>query len=137
MNLKKCGFKEDKKTKDFHKSRRMFCVYQNELFIAKPNLEYYHATRFEKEGWISKEKDEVMSSMMRGIVYTDGNIYFYVGYDFEINEEVESIFFSHLEELVEKLNLKPDAKIFGGLIKQEHGKIRPSRKKYGMIESNL
>ena len=114
----------------------MFCIYQNKLFIAEPNLPYSHAVWFEKEGWISRKKDYLMDSIIRGIVNSDGDIYFYVGYDFEINEEVESIFLSHLKELVEKLNLKFNAKIFGGLIKQDSRKW-PPRKEYGKIEDNL
>ena len=134
---KKYGFKEDEKTMAFHKSRRMFCVYENKLFIAEPNLPYSHAVWFEKEGWISRQKDDLMDSLVRGIVDDKGDIYFYIGYDFEINKETESIFFSHLKELVEKLNLKSNAKIFGGLIKQEAGKIWPPRKEYDKIKDNL
>ncbi len=139
MNIfeKKYGIKEDKKVRTFHRSRRMFCIYQNKLFIAEPNLEYSHAVWFEKEGWISKKEDGLMNEIARGIVNSEGDIYFYVGYDFNINNEIESIFFSHLKELVEKLNLKSNAKIFGGLIKQEVGKIWPPKKEYGKIEDNF
>ncbi|MHA1575357.1 MAG: hypothetical protein ACTSXL_04380 [Alphaproteobacteria bacterium] len=134
---KKYGFKEDEKTIAFHKSRRMFCIYQNKLFIAEANLPYSHAVWFKKEGWISREKDKLMDSIIRGIIDNKGNVCFYIGYAFEINKEIESIFFSHLKELVEKLKLKSNAKIFGGLIKQEAGKIWPPRKEYGKIENNL
>jgi len=133
---KKYGFKEDEKTIAFHKSRRMFCIYENKLFIAEPNLPYSHAVWFEKEGWISRKKDDLMDSLVRGIIDSNGDIYFYIKYEFEINDEAESTFFSHLKELVEKLNLKSNSKIFGGLIKQDSGKW-PPRKEYGKIEDNL
>ena len=45
---KKYGIKENEKIIAFHKSRRMFCIYQNRLFIAEPNVPYSHATWFEK-----------------------------------------------------------------------------------------
>jgi len=130
---KKYGIKEDEKTIEFHKSRRMFCIYQNKLFIVNSNLPYSHAVWFEKEGWITRENDKLMNSLVRGIVDAEGNIYFYVGYDFEINEEVEKIFFSHLKELFFELKLNPNANIFGGLIKSNSGKW-PSRKNYGKIK---
>ena len=95
---KKYGFKEDERIIDFHKSRRMFCIYQNKLYTAEANLPYSHAVWFEKEGWISRKKDDFMDSIIRGIVDSEGNVYFYTGYDFEINEEAESIFFLHLKE---------------------------------------
>tara|TARA_Y100000310_G_C20029371_1_gene511080 strand:+ start:49 stop:465 length:417 start_codon:yes stop_codon:yes gene_type:complete len=133
---KKYGFKENEKTRAFHKSRRMFCIYKNKLHLAKPNLLYSHATWFEKEGWISEEKDSLMESIIRGMVDSKGDIYFYVGYDFKINNEAKFIFFLHLKELVKKLNLNANAKIFGGLIKQNSGKW-PPRKAYGKIKDNL
>ena len=134
---RKYGFKEDEKVKTFHRSRRMFCIYLNKLYIAKPNLSYSHAVWFEKEGWISREKDGLMDRLIRGIVDNNGDVYFYVGYDFRINNEMESTFFSYLKELVEKLKLKSNAKIFGGLIKSEDGKTWLPRKEYGEIENNL
>ena len=130
---KKYGFKEDKKIREFHLSRRMFCIYQNKLYIAKVNNPDSHAVWFEKEGWISKEKDELMEKIIRGIIDNKGDIYFYIGYDFRINNEVESIFFTHLKELVKKLKLKPNAKMFGGLIRQKTGKW-PPKKEYGKIK---
>ncbi len=134
---KKYGFKENEKTVTFHKNRRMFCIYENKLFIAEPNLPYSHAVWFEKEGWISRKKDDLMDFLVRGIIDTKGDVYFYIGYGFKINQDAESIFFSHLKELVGKLNLKSNSKIFGGLIRQEAGKTWIPRKEYGKIEDNL
>ena len=134
---KKYGFKENEKTIAFHKSRRMFCIYQNKLFIAEENLLYSHAVWFEEEGWVSRKEDDLMNSITRGIVDNSGDVYFYVGYNFEINDETENVFFLHLEELVEKLKLKSTAKIFGGLIKQNAGRIWPPIKEYGEIKDNL
>ncbi len=134
---KRYGFEEDEKTIAFHRSRRMFCIYQNKLYIAEEGLPYSHAVWFEKEGWISRKKDRLIDEIVRGIVDDNGDIYFYVGYNFEINKKIETIFFSHLKELFEKLKLKSNAKIFGGLIKQETKKIWSPKKEYGKIEDNL
>ncbi|MCB9803590.1 hypothetical protein H6763_02050 [Candidatus Nomurabacteria bacterium] len=134
---KKYGFSEDEKTVAFHRSRRMFCIYENKLHIAKAKVPYSHAVWFEREGWISREHDELMNSLVRGAVDDKGDIYFYVGYDFEISEEAENTFFLHLKELSEKLKLRPNAKIYGGMIKQEAGQVWPSRKEYGTLKENL
>lgn len=133
----KYGFKEDSKVEDFHRNRRMFCFYQGKLCVADANLPYSHATWFEKEGWMSKEKDELMDEITRGIVDSKGDVYFYIGYDFNVNDDVESIFFSHLKELTEKLNLDTNAHIYGGLIKSEPGTIWPASKEYGKIGENI
>jgi len=134
---KKYGIKEDERVRTFHRSRRMFCIHQNKLFIAEPSLPYSHAVWFEKEGWISKENDKLMDKIVRGIIDEFGDIYFYGGYDFNINNEIERIFFNHLNEIVKQLKLKATARIFGGLIKQESCSKWPSRKNYGQIKDNL
>lgn len=139
MNIfeKKYGIKEDRKVEDFHRSRRMFCIYNNELHIADQNLSYSHAAWFEKEGWMSKENDELMDKIVRGIVDEQGNIYFYTGYDFKISNGSKDIFFPFLKELTEKLELNYSAKVFGGLIKSEPGKVWPPANEYGEVKDNL
>lgn len=133
----KYGIEEDERVKTFHRSRRMFCIYQGKLFIAKPNLPYSHATWFEKEGWMSKGKKELIDEITRGIVDDKGDVYFYTGYDFRINNDTESIFFSHLKELVKKLKLNTNASIYGGLKKLEPGELWPAIKEYGKIRENI
>jgi hypothetical protein len=139
MNIfeQKYGIAENKKVEDFHCSRRMFCVYNGKLQIADQNLPYSHATWFEKEGWMSKEDDELMNKIVRGIVDSQGNVYFYTGYDFKVNSDVENTFFPHLKELTEKLGLDSGAKVFGGLVKSEPGEIWPPANEYGDVQSNL
>jgi hypothetical protein len=128
---------EDNKVEAFHKGRRMFCIYQGQLVVADENLPYSHAAWFEKEGWMTKEQDKLMEEIPRGIIDSKGDIYFYVGYDFKIDNNIEAVFFSHFKELVEKLNLNPNAKIFGGLVKSEPGSIWPAIKDYGQISENM
>ena len=134
---KKYTIKEDEKTRVFHRSRRMFCIYQDKLFIAEPNLPYSHAVWLKKEGWLSKGDDEIMTKIVRGVVDDQGCIYFYIGYDFRIDDNCEHVFFSHLKELADRLKLNSEAKIFGGLIKSEPGQIWPPIKSYGKISENL
>jgi hypothetical protein len=112
---------------EYHKKRRMFCIKDDELFIADANLTYSHKEWFEKEGWGSSME------VIRGIVDEEGDIYFYTGQNFEINEKAEEEFFKHLPELVEKLNLKQTAKIYGGLIKQTPGRQWPPKKEFGTV----
>lgn len=100
----------------------MFCIYNNELVIAEPSLPYSQAEWFEAKGWMSKEDDSLMEEIVRGYVDKEGNIYFYKGYDFRIDSETEEIFFRHLGELLNKLQLnKEKCKIFGGM-KRKKGK---------------
>jgi len=84
------------KVEKFHKNRRMFCIKNNQLQIAEPNLPYSHAEWFEKENWTG--------NFIRGYV-DNKDIFFYIG-DFVITEEDEKTFFNHLRELVEKLGMK-------------------------------
>ncbi|HBB02826.1 MAG: hypothetical protein US89_C0007G0008 [Candidatus Peregrinibacteria bacterium GW2011_GWF2_38_29] len=86
---KKYGFKEDKKVKDFHKSRRMFCIYEGKLYIAESGLPYSHAVWFTNMGWISEKNDKLMDEIVRGIIDDKGDVYFYIGYDFKVDERLE------------------------------------------------
>lgn len=129
----KYGMKEDDGVKAFHRSRRMFCIYKGVLHIAEPNLPYSHAAWFEKEGWMTKETDGSMAEIVRGMINDQGDVYFYAGYDFRVDEHIEAIFFPHLKELAEKLGLDPNARIFGGLIKSAPGTIWPAAKEYGTL----
>lgn len=126
---KKYGIKEDEKVKAFHRSRRMFCIKDDQLFIAKRNVNYSHAAWFEKEGW----DENLMNDSVRGIVDKDGNIHFYWGYDFNVDKKSEKIFFNHLHELVKELNIKPTAKIFGGKVKQNTPGEWLPKKGYGSV----
>lgn len=129
--------KENALVKSFHRTRRMFCIYQGKLRIAAPNLAYSHTTWFENEGWISKADQAPMNKITRGIVDPDGNIHFYIGFNFHINKLAEIDFFPHLGELVKKLKLTPSAQIFGGAKKSKLGEIWPSIKNYGEIQANF
>ncbi|MCK5040573.1 MAG: GIY-YIG nuclease family protein [Candidatus Aenigmarchaeota archaeon] len=130
----KYGLKENEKTKQLHKSRRMFCIKDNNLFIAKPNVAYSHAVWFEKEGWI-KEDSTIMDKITRGMLGSEGNLYFCVGYDFKITKKAEKEFFNHILELTKKLNVSRDAKIYGGFIKGKPGEKWSPNKCYGTVQS--
>lgn len=127
----KYGFKEDEQTRAFHRSRRMFCIFDGTLHIAKPDVSYSHAAWFEKEGWINKKNDTAMNEIVRGIVDAKGDVYFYVGYDFHIDLNAEEVFFENLGDLTSKLHISPDAHIYGGMIKKEPGEIWPPEKHFG------
>ena len=132
---KKYGIKEDEQTKALHRNRRIFCIYRDKLRLAEKGATYTHAIWFEKEGWMSKEDDALMDEIVRGMVDGKGDVYFYIGYNFEVNEKVEKIFFPYLKELVETLRLNPENKVFGGFSKGPKG-FAP-KKSYGVIKDNL
>jgi len=121
---KKYGIIENEETKNYHLNRRMWCIINNQLYIADSNLSYSHAVWFEKQGWISGDNDEAMNKAVRGNI-ENGNIYFYSGYDFIINKDIESIFFQYLKQLVNQLSLSSDAEVYGGFEKDAEGKLVP------------
>jgi len=131
------GIEEDAKVKAFHRSRRMFCVRDGKLFIADPNVDYSHAVWLEKLGWITEHDDSIIDKIPRGIVNAEGNICFYTGYAFRINKQIEDKFFKKLPELVDRLTIKPTAKVFGGLIKQPLTGAWKPRRSYGDVRGLL
>ncbi len=81
--------------------------------------------------------DSLINEATRGMVDDKGDVYFYIGYNFDLNEKTEITFFLHLKELVDKLNLNSNSKIFGGLIKSDPNTKWPPIKDFGKIKDNL
>lgn len=134
---KRYGVRENSAVREYHRSRRMFCIYRNQLHIADANLPYSHAVWFTKNGWMSEADDLLMHAIVRGTVDESGDVYFYMGYSFSVREEVEKIFFPHLENLVAVLGLDSEREVFGGMIKSEPGKSWLPQKRYGKIKDVL
>lgn len=132
----KYGFNKIKGTREFHRSRRMFCVKDNKLYIAQANLPYSHAVWFEKEGWITPDDDSLMGKLTRGFIDASGNIHFFVGYDFRITNEAFKDIKNHLYELVCELNLDKNMQLYGGRTRNEESNFVPL-KTYGKIIDNL
>ncbi|HJX50741.1 MAG TPA: hypothetical protein VJ438_04730 [Candidatus Nanoarchaeia archaeon] len=131
---KKYNIIKTKETKKYHLSRRMFCIVDDKLYIAEPNLSYSHAVWFEKQKWISHDNnEEFMNKVVRGIVY-GGDIYFYSGYDFIINKKIESIFFPYLKQLVNQLGLSANAKVYGGFERINPDEKMTPRKFFGRVK---
>lgn len=132
MNFeKKYGIKEDEKIKIFHKSRIMFAIHNEELYICEKTSDS-HADWFKKTGWINEEHDELMHVIIRGYVDTSG-IYFYRGYDFEADDNDINIFLNKSMELKEMLNLPEDIFVYAGCIKKIGVTKFPPRKELGQI----
>lgn len=98
--------------KNRHLKRRMFAIVHDKLMIAEPNIPDSHIQWFEKEGCV----------------------WFYCGKECLIDENSEKIFFKHLPEIVERLNISKLSIIKGGKIR---GDVLsgdwPARKEYGSV----
>jgi len=86
---------------------------------------------------MTKDDDKLMDLIPRGIINDQEDIIFYVGNEFAINKDIELLFFKHLKELVNKLDLDTSKQIFGGLTRGEPNTIWPPTKSYGTIADNL
>jgi N-acetylglucosaminyldiphosphoundecaprenol N-acetyl-beta-D-mannosaminyltransferase len=123
---------QNDRVKNFHRQRRMFCIFQDHLHIAEPNLDDSHSDWFKREGWTTGEQDELTKRITRGFV-RNGDIYFYSG-DFIVTEADEANFFAHLSEIVDVLHLHDDAHVYGGMIKEEVGRSWKPRKVFGNVK---
>ena len=115
----------------------MFCIYNDELYIAEDGLPYSHIEWFVKEGFINGFDDSLFEKIVRGFVSKKGDIYFYIGSNFEIDTFSEKIFFSKLKELVERLEIGQNATIYEGMWKGEKGDEWKPRKEYGKVKEFL
>jgi hypothetical protein len=117
---KKYGITETQRIKEFHKGRRMFAIYKGRLYIADKGLDYSHAEWFMRMDWISESDDSIMGEVVRGYV-KDGAIFFYIGYDFSINETAIEIMRNHIAQLTTELGLNQSTLVRGGVILNEDG----------------
>lgn len=133
----KYGIDSDKaEVKSFHSSRRMFAIKDDKLFFANPNISYTHARWFELRGWIKGTDDSIMNTIVRGYIDNDG-VYFYKGYDMNVDAQSEQVMAAHLEELVERIAVDGSKHLYGGIIKQDAPGKWPPRIDYGTISDYL
>jgi hypothetical protein len=128
----KYGIKENQEVKDYHKNRRMFAIKDGELFIADAGLDYSHAEWFKNLGWMDRREADPINTVTRGALEKDG-IYFYKGYDFQVDEKSRQQFMNCLKELVDTLNVSLDLHIYGGKIIEVPGKKATARKDFGAV----
>lgn len=121
----------------YHRTRRMFFLINGKLVIPEVGSSKSHKEWLESNGYLPDEAQKIIDTELRGALNPDGNIRFYVGENWEINENIEEKFFKILPELVKIFNLGPETKIEGGAVQQEEGKIWPGRKYYGKIKDYI
>lgn len=120
--------------KEYHKNRRMFFWIDNKLVIPEAESDKSHYEWLIVNGYSQQEAENIIKTVLRGVVNPDGNIRFYIGENWDINEEIEKKFFEILPELVEKLNIDQEAIIGGGTIKGKIGDFWEARKEYGKVK---
>jgi isopentenyl-diphosphate delta-isomerase len=119
--------------KKYHQQRRMFFLIDKKLVVVKKGVSLCHFDWLVSQGWTKKDAEKFISKELRGVIDPDGNLKFFVGKKWELNEEIEKKFFEIFPELVKRLKLKDEVKIYGGAIEKEIGQIWPGRKYYGSI----
>ena len=123
--------------KEYHRNRRMFFLIDDNLIIAPANSEKSHYDWLTEQYWPKEKAIEFIKTGLRGVLNPDGNIRFYTGENWEINEEIEAKFFGVFDELVKRLKMSPEAKIGGGVVKGKTGDFWPPRKEYGKVKDYI
>jgi len=123
--------------REYHRNRRMFFWIDDKLVIPEKGSDKSHIEWLIANGWTPEEAEKVIETVLRGVVNPDGNIRFFVGKEWEINEEIEKKFFEILSDIVEKLEVSPEATIGGGTIKGKIGDFWPAKKEYGKVKDFL
>lgn len=116
----------------FHVSRLMFAIHDGKLHFGPPKATYSHAKWFRDQGWVKGPNDTFIETTVRGFVDSEG-VYFYVGFDFRVDDAAEKMFFPHLRELKAKLRLPDAFPLFGGMIRTDRPGKFETRKQYGFL----
>lgn len=129
MQLEKINDRLEK----YHRSRRMFCIKNKKLFIAKQNIPYSHFEWFFKKKLIKGKNDPIINKIIKGFVDKKGDVYFYTN-DFKVNKKIEREFIKYIPLLIKKIKLKQNARLYGGFIKTKNiGEQWAPQKKFGKI----
>ena len=100
---------------EFHKSRKMFVIKDDEIVVAPPNVAYSHLEWFEEEGWVDHQNTMDFFENVRGFYLASENaLYAYVGLGFFSDSNVERVIREELPRLVDKLELNGETKIHLG-----------------------
>ena len=117
---------------DFHKSRRMFCILEGEIYIGPKNSPLSHKEWFEELGW---DPEKTIKEKIRG--FTDDRcLFFYKGEDFNVDKETEKTFMHYLKYLQKALNLPDETQVYGGATPTKNKTKYPPKTKYGTIKQN-
>jgi len=115
-------------SKDFHRSRRMFCIHDGEVLVAPLHTLMSHKEWFTSMGL---EGEKTIESDVRGFA-DDRGLFFYRGKKFNTTREDEETLIKHLQEIQLKLNLPDDTQVHAGV--KPTGETRyPPKKKLGTI----
>ena len=118
---------------DFHRSRRMFAVINNVLFISEPNTTESHKEWFIRMNWIKDDKDTYFNIIPRGYVDSK-NLYIYIGENFEEDIELAEVLLQYLPQLINKLQLSNDINLCLGAIPGGNQNPFPPRRVLGKIK---
>lgn len=117
---------------EFHASRRMFAIIDNQPILAEEETTESHAEWFIRMGWITSRHDSAFETIVRG--YSDGqNLYAYRGKKFLDDEPVETVMKQHAKSLRKMFNLPESANLLLGSVSQEAGFQWPARRSLGPI----
>jgi hypothetical protein len=123
--------------KQYHRSRRMFCVKERRVIVAPSGVDYSHAAWLETMGWSKDEVEVFIQSGLRGFVDARGDVCFYTGWDFRIDDRIEALFVEILPDLAAKLKLKSTANVYGGALVKQPGASWKPQTMYGTVGEML
>ncbi len=121
------------KEKAYHQARRMFFMIDKKLVLADRGYGGCHFDWLLDFGFSENKAKDFIEKELRGVIDPTGDIKFFTGENWEINEKIEKDFFEIFSELVSRAEVKPEARVLGGAIRQEVGKVWPARKEYGRV----
>lgn len=119
-DFKKQQLQDTEEVKNFHQTRRAFLCISDMLLIAPLNVEWSHLEWLLNMGFSELDADKIIVENCRGY-FLNNELHFYTGYNFDSSLDTEKQFFKTLPELVARLNLNKQVKIFGGKIKGRGG----------------
>lgn len=126
---------DDSWEKTFHRSRKMFAIKDNTLYVNTRETDKSHSEWFREMGWTRNgDTDaEILGAVLRGYVDSTG-VYAYRGIEFGAFSSDEALLLRHLPPLAKELGIPHDMPVHLGLIKGQIGEKFKPDKLMGMIK---
>lgn len=109
--------------RDFHRRRTAFVILSAGILVAFDGFEGSHADLLRQSGFDERQTEKLIALRPRGFAL-NGNVYAYQGDGFsELSVGNEEILKSFVPYFVRNGMLKPNGRLFSGMIPSEPGKI--------------
>jgi hypothetical protein len=135
---KSIQFEESEQIKQFHLSRTAFIIVDDKLMVDDKSSDLSHLQWLLSLSYTEDEADSIILNNARGYYHPEQGLYFYTGYDYQINQQTIDQFFKFLPEIIVQIGIdNTNTQIHGGAIPDSETTQWKPREEFGEVSKYL